>query len=173
MTVLRRLTAIVLSLGLIGGLGACGGEDDGDDTQVTTETTASGEKTDGAAGRAATLKAALTGREEVPGPGANPGVGAALVEVSATRVCSDLNATMGEKPTKAHIHQGSKGVSGPVVVDLNPTFAPGESAFTSKGCVDAPAEVTAAIIADPGGHYLNIHSDAHPEGAVRGQLTKI
>ena len=170
MIVPRRLTAIVLSAGLLGGLGACGGEDDGDRTQVTTETTASGEKTEGTDGRAAALRAALTGTEEVPGPGANPGVGAALVEVSATRVCSQLNATMGEKPTKAHIHQGAKGASGPVVVDLKPSFTPGESAFTSKGCVDAPAEVTAAIIADPGGHYLNIHSDAHPDGAVRGQL---
>lgn len=175
MTVPRRVTAIVLAvgvLGVLGGLGACGG-DDGDGTQVTTETTAPGEKTEGADGSAATLKAPLSGTEEVPGPGADPAVGAALIDVSATRVCADLNVTMGEKPTKAHIHQGAKGTSGPVVVDLNPSFAPGESAFTSRGCVDAPAEVTAAIVADPGGHYLNIHSDAHPDGAVRGQLAKV
>lgn len=172
MTAPRRLAAIVLTLGLAGGLGACGGDDEDDGTEVSTETTASGEKTDGTEGRAATLKAPLSGAEEVPGPGADPAVGAALVEVSATQVCSDLKVTMGEKPTKAHIHRGAKGTSGPVVVDLNPTFTPGESAFTSKSCVDAPAETTAALIADPAGHYLNIHSAAHPDGAVRGQLAK-
>jgi hypothetical protein len=172
-TASRRMTAIVLAFVLLGGLVACGGDDEGDDTQVTTETSASGEKTDGTDGSATTLKAALSGAEEVPVPGANPGVGAASVVVSATRVCSELNATMGEKPTMAHIHRGARGASGPVVVDLNPSFAPGESAFTSKGCVDAPAGVTAAIIADPAGHYVNIHSDAHPDGALRGQLAKL
>jgi CHRD domain len=165
----RPLTALVLSLGLATGLGACGGDDEGDQTKVTTQTTASGEKKDGPA---VTLKAPLSGAEEVPGPGADPGVGAALVEISGTKVCPDLKVTMGEKPTKAHIHQGAKGVSGPVVVDLQPEFTPGESAFTSKKCVDAPAEITTALVANPSAYYLNVHSDAHPDGAVRGQLDK-
>lgn len=151
--------------------GACGGDDDkGDDTKVTTETTTGGEKTDG---NSVTLKAPLSGAEEAPGPGADPGVGAALVDVSGTKVCADLKVTMGEKPTAAHIHQGAKGASGAVVVDLKPEFTPGESAFTSpKKCVDVPAEISTALIADPQAYYLNIHSDAHPNGAVRGQLDK-
>ncbi|HKY75096.1 MAG TPA: CHRD domain-containing protein [Acidimicrobiia bacterium] len=164
---LRILTAVVLSLALA----ACGGDDEeGKDTEVTTETTTGGTKTDGTA---AGLKATLSGAEEVPGPGANPAVGAALVDIAGTKVCSDLKATMGEKPTKAHIHQGAKGASGPVVVDLMPAFNPGEAAFTSKTCVETAADTAAKLIADPAGYYVNIHSEGHPDGAMRGQLAKV
>jgi len=167
----RTLAAFALSLGLFTGLGACGdGDAEGDETRVTTQSTASGEKTDG---NTVTLKAALNGAEEVPGPGANPGVGAASVEVSGTKVCPDLKVTMGEKPTGAHIHKGGKGASGPVVVDLKPEFTPGESAFTAKTCVDAPAETTTALIADPSGYYVNVHSATYPNGALRGQLAPL
>lgn len=170
MTVRRPLTALVLCLGLAAGFAACGGDDDkGDDTKVTTETTAGGEKTDGTA---VTLKVQMTGAEEVPGPGADPAVGRALVDVGGTRVCPDLKVTMGEMPTAAHIHKGAKGASGPVVVDLKPEFTPGESAFTAKTCVDVPADTSAALIADPEGYYLNVHSGSYPNGAIRGQLTK-
>lgn len=165
---LNRLVAALLPLLVIAG--ACGGGDDnGDDTKVTTETTTGGEKTDGTT---VTLKAALSGSEEVPGPGADPGVGAVLVEVSGTKVCPDLKVTMGEQPTAAHIHKGAKGAAGPVVVDLKPEFTSGESAFQSKTCVDVTAEQSAALIADPGAYYVNVHSGGHPNGAVRGQLDK-
>jgi hypothetical protein len=166
----RSLTAILLSLGLAAGLGACGGDGDNDkDTKVTTETTGGGEKKDGTA---VSLKALLSPAEEVPGPGVKDGVGAGLVDITGTKLCSDLKATMGEKPLKAHIHQGAKGASGPVVVDLMPAFTSGESAYTSKTCVETTADTAAQLIADPGGYYVNIHSDGHPDGAMRGQLSK-
>jgi hypothetical protein len=166
----RALTTILLSLGLAAGLGACGGDGDKDkDTKVTTETTAGGEKNDGTA---VSLKALLSPAEEVPGPGVKDGVGAALIDIAGPKVCSDLKATMGEKPLKAHIHQGAKGASGPVVVDLMPAFNPGESAYTSKTCVETTADTASQLIADPAGYYVNIHSDGHPDGAMRGQLAK-
>lgn len=162
------LTVVVLSLSL--GLAACGGDDEeGKDTDVTTETTAGGEKT---GGTAVSLKALLSGAEEVPGPGVKDGVGAALIDIAGSKVCSDLNITMGEKPLKAHIHKGAKGASGGVVVDLVPVFNPGEAAFTSKSCVETTAATAALLIADPGGYYVNVHSGGYPEGAMRGQLAK-
>ena len=164
----RRLLAVVLvAVAFV----ACGGDgDDGKDTEVTTQTsTPGGEKTDGTA---ASLKASLSPAEEVPGPGVKDGVGNAQVDVAGPKVCSDLKATMGEKPTKAHIHQGAKGASGPVVVDLMPAFEPGEAAFTSKTCVDTTADIAAKLIADPAGYYVNIHSAGFPDGAMRGQLAK-
>ena len=168
----RSLTAIVLSLVLSAGIGACGGDgDNGDDTVVTTATTTGGEKAD--EGTTAALKAALSPAEEVPGPGVKDGVGAAAVNVAGTKVCSDLKVTMGQKPLQAHIHQGAKGASGPVVVDLMPVFTPGESAYTSKTCVDTTADTAAQLIADPAGYYVNVHSEAHPQGAMRGQLSKV
>lgn len=166
----RPLVTFVLSLGLVAGLATCGGEGDNDkDTEVTTQSTGGGEKTEGTA---VTLKAALSPAEEVPGPGVKDGVGAALVDIAGPKVCSDLKVTMGEKPQKAHIHQGGKGASGSVVVDLMPAFNPGESAFTSKTCVETTADTAAKLIADPAAYYVNIHSNEHPDGAMRGQLAK-
>ena len=169
MTAPRPLTALVLCVALVAGLGACGGDDD-EGTKVTTETTGSGQKIDGTS---VSLKAALSGKEEVPGPGVDPGIGAITFDVAGTRGCYDLKVTMGEKPLKAHIHQGAKGVSGPVVVDLKPTFEPGESAFTAASCVDLTPELAGQLVADPAGYYVNVHSAAHPEGAMRGQLAKL
>lgn len=168
MTVRRVLGATVLCVALAAGLGACGDEDSGDDTAVTTGTTA-GEKNEGTA---TALQARLSGGEEVPTPGADPGVGSFTVDVSGTQGCYDLNVTMGEKPTKAHIHQGGKGVAGPVVVDLKPVFEPGESATTAKSCVEISPDVASKLLADPGAYYVNVHSEAHPDGAMRGQLAK-
>jgi hypothetical protein len=79
---------------------------------------------------------------------------------------------MGQTPLKAHIHQGAKGMSGPVVVDLMPAFETGESAYMSKTCVETTADTASQLIADPAGYYVNIHSDGHPDGAMRGQLSK-
>ena len=167
---LRGLTAILLSFGLAAGLVACGDNGDKDkDTKVTTQTTAGGEKTDGTA---VSLKARLSSAEEVPGPGVKDGVGAALVNIAGSKVCTELKVTMGEKPLKAHIHQGAMGASGPVVVDLMPAFTPGEAAQESKTCVEATPDAAGQVIADPAGFYVNIHSDGHPEGAMRGQLAK-
>jgi hypothetical protein len=170
MTSRRVLVATLLSLTLASGLGACGDDDgDGDDAKVTAETTGSGQNTQGTA---ESLKARLSGAEEVPGPGVANGVGAVLVDITGTRGCYDLKVTMGEKPTKAHIHQGVKGASGPVVVDLNPAFEPGESSLNAKSCVDLAADLVAKLLADPAAYYINVHSEAHPDGAVRGQLEK-
>ncbi|HEV7685383.1 MAG TPA: CHRD domain-containing protein [Acidimicrobiia bacterium] len=170
MTPPRPLAVTVLALVLAAGLGACGGTGKGKDTKVTIDTAGPGVKNDGTP---VSLKASLKGTEEVPGPGVKDGTGTVVFDVTGTKGCYDLSATMGEKPTKAHIHQGAPGASGPVVVDLMPAFTAGESAFTAKSCVDLPGELAAKLIADPGAYYVNVHSEAHPDGAMRGQLAKV
>jgi hypothetical protein len=161
----RSLVAAILGIALIS-CGGGGGKDK--DTKVTTTGTAGpGVKKDGTA---VSLKAALSGAEEVPGPGVKDGVGAFLIDLAGTKGCYTLKVTMGEKPTMAHLHQGARGATGPPVVDLQPSFEPGESAFTAKSCVDIPADTVARLIGDPAAYYVNVHSDAHPDGAVRGQL---
>jgi hypothetical protein len=165
-----RAAALSVLLAVVAGLGGCGGSRGKDTgTKVTTDTAGPGVKTDGTA---VTLKGLLRGTDEVPGPGVKDGTGAFLIDVAGTRGCYDFKVTMGEKPLKAHIHQAPPGQSGPVVVDLMPAFAPGESAFTAKSCVDIPADTAAKLVADPSAYYVNVHTEAHPDGALRGQLAK-
>ena len=148
---------------------ACGGGQgsNGRDTKVTI---GPGPAPTGSA--PITLRATLSGADEVPGPGVTVGVGNFSVDIAGTKGCYTLNVTMGEKPTQAHIHQGAKGASGPVVVDLKPNFLSGEAAFVARSCVDLPGDTAAKLIADPSGYYVNVHSDDHPNGAMRGQLAR-
>jgi len=166
MTVRRPLAVIVVLVAL----GACGGGGQDQGTKVTTDTAGPGVKNEGTA---VSLKAFMKGTEEFPGPGVKDGTGAVLFDIAGTKGCYDIKATMGEKPTKAHIHQGARGAAGPVLVDLMPAFTPGESAFQAQSCVDLPADTAAKLIANPSAFYVNVHSEGHPDGAMRGQLAKV
>lgn len=68
--------------------------------------------------------------------------------------------------TVAHIHKGGPNVSGPVAVGLV------VSTFNRMGtsCVSAPAATVKAILANPMGYYLNVHTAKYPNGAARAQL---
>ena len=67
--------------------------------------------------------------------------------------------------TAIHFHSGAMGTSGPVVQDLA-AFLNGN---TLNGEVD-PTPFLADLMA--GNIYLNVHTDANPNGEVRGQLMK-
>ena len=76
-------------------------------------------------------------------------------------------------PVAAHIHPGPRNVAGPVAVPLG---TPSGATGSSSGCITAdpagimtPAEL-AAIVADPGAFYVNVHTPTFPGGEVRGQL---
>jgi hypothetical protein len=162
----RPLAAVLVALVLV----SCGGDSKGKGNKVTADTAGPGVKTEG--NPPISLKAALTGAEEVPGPGVKDGVGAFLIDLTGTQGCYTLKATMGEKPTMAHVHRGTKGSAGPPVIDLMPSFEPGEAAFVAKRCIDIPADTVTRLLGNPGGYYVNVHSDAHPDGALRGQLAR-
>ena len=113
-----------------------------------------------------TLTAALTAAEETP-PGPEGGTGAAtiVIDEAAGSLCYDLswNKEAGE-PNSGHIHKGPKGMSGPIVVNF------GELPAKPKNCVKVDGNTLKAIAADPGGHYVNLHTGRYPTGSVRGQL---
>lgn len=78
----------------------------------------------------------------------------------------------------AHIHTGPSGVNGPIVVDTGVTAtnvvttADGRQEFSFTG-VSVNAATMAAILANPGGHYFNVHTSTNPGGVARGQLTVV
>lgn len=110
----------------------------------------------------------LTGPAEVP-PASAAGHGTASITVDTVKgqVCYELTATGTDTPTMAHVHKGALGVAGPVVVSLD---APASG--SSRGCVTAPADALAAILATPSDYYVNVHTAKYPKGAMRGQLGK-
>lgn len=116
---------------------------------------------------ATSLTATLTGEEEVPGPGDPDGSGSAEVQINAGagEVCYEIEVNGIDEATMAHIHRGAQGESGPPVVDFNVQ----ENGLDS--CVTASdAAVVQEIVNNPAGFYVNVHNEAYPAGAVRGQL---
>ena len=112
----------------------------------------------------------LSGAAEVPGPGDADGSGTADVRLNQgqNQICFELSVSNIATATAAHIHEGAEGASGPPVVTLT---APGADG-TSKGCVDASADLIKRIRQTPENFYVNVHNAEFPNGAVRGQLAK-
>jgi len=107
-----------------------------------------------------TLKSSLSGA-------AGSGSATFKVDPAAGKVCYELEVKDIGAPVAAHIHKGAAGASGPPVVSLD-----SPASGKSSGCKDASADVANALIATPGDYYVNVHTQASPGGAVRGQLSK-
>jgi hypothetical protein len=116
----------------------------------------------------------LTGAQEVPGPGAQGGIGLAGVSVNTATntVCYSIYVRSITLPaTAAHIHKGEVGVAGPVVVGFK--TAP-DGSGRAGGCVEnVDAALVKDIAANPAGYYVNVHNADFPNGAVRGQLNGV
>ncbi|TMM48415.1 CHRD domain-containing protein [Qipengyuania marisflavi] len=116
-----------------------------------------------------TYRATLTGAQEVGG-GDPDGAGMAEITVSdeANQVCWDLNDIRNIGPiTAAHIHLGARGVDGPPVYTLKPSNEGGY-----KGCANAMEWQQNRIEGNPEAFYVNVHTAAFPNGAIRGQLSR-
>jgi hypothetical protein len=134
-----------------------------------------------ASGNRVTLRADMTGAQEVPA--ADPdgrGVARVNLKMHTGEVCFDLRWWRIGTPNRAHIHVGAAGVNGGIVVGLfdlvAPPAPPTDPLFDQleKGqihdCVPVAAEVLEAIAANPAGYYVNVHNNRFPGGAIRGQL---
>lgn len=86
-----------------------------------------------------------------------------------------------ENSTAAHIHRGMKGTNGPPVANLftGPKKDGKFSGDLSEGTITA-AELTGDLMGKPlddllqlikaGEAYVNVHTDANPNGEIRGQI---
>jgi CHRD domain len=113
------------------------------------------------------LSANLTGRAEVPGPGKLNARGSATLTVNAgqNRACYTVRYANIPRANMAHVHRGAVGVAGPPVITLRMA---GVGRF--RGCNAIPRALARDLIRRPGRFYVNVHSAAFPDGAIRGQL---
>ena len=142
-------------------------------------------------GTAETFTASLLTANEVP-PIANEEAGGSatatitfdLTKDSAGYVTTaSMNVSLtatgfpnGTALTKAHIHPGAAGANGGVFVNVGLadgeiTFPSGSGSFTKRG-IALTVDQANAILANPAGFYLNIHTARNPDGVARGQLTR-
>ena len=87
--------------------------------------------------------------------------------IDGTTFCWTLSWQDIATPTAAHIHVGARHVAGPVVIPLDADGLPGPD---RSGCTTINADLAAAISANPGAYYANVHNADFPAGAIRGQL---
>jgi hypothetical protein len=135
----------------------------------------------GAAALAAALAAPAAAQFGGPPPPPNTGVplfahltggsgaGSVTVVVDPPKgtACYLMNVAGLAEVTAAHIHTGGPGETGRPVVTLETP-----EGGTSGGCAQVTPEISAALLANPGGYYVNVHTRAFPQGAIRGQLQK-
>jgi len=75
----------------------------------------------------------------------------------------------GETFTAGHIHLAPVGVAGPVVQPLHMSGNTTDMQIRDTGEA-SPADLGAAICANPSAYYVNYHTTAFSGGAIRGQL---
>ena len=138
-----RATAIAGSLALLGLLGVAS------PAQAETKT----------------LTAAMTAAEETPpGPQGATGAATMAIDLAQSTLCYEISWSKEvENPNAGHIHKGGKGMAGPAVVSF-------QLPDKAKGCMPVDKATLEAIAKDPAGHYVNVHNNKYPAGAVRGQL---
>jgi hypothetical protein len=119
---------------------------------------------DGASSR---LSAELTGAAEVPGPGDPDGTGRAtvVVEPGSSQLCYRIEVTGVTGVDGTSVHEGEAGEQGAVVLGLDPP-----DGGSVEGCVTADSALLQRVGRSPHRYYLNVRSEEHPDGALRGQL---
>jgi hypothetical protein len=128
-------------------------------------------------------------RAHLSGDGENPPVetsatGQATFQLNAdgTAMTYRLIVANIEDVRFAHIHRAPAGSNGPVVVTLDggPTRPGRSQGVLAEGTITAAslqgslagmtlADLVALI--DAGDAYVNVHTDAHPSGEIRGQVS--
>jgi len=114
----------------------------------------------------AEFNASLSGAEEVP-PVASPASGTVAFEYDgATRNLRLTVSTSGLTPgdiTGMHLHAGLRGQNGAVIAGLPLDFSP--------AAIDVVLTEQQERLLFSEAIYLNIHTNAHPGGEIRGQLS--
>lgn len=125
--------------------------------------------------------AMLSGGEEVP-PVTTQAMGVASFNVTgADSVDYSVDVTGMDKVTAAHIHSGKTGENGGVVVTLfngsttgpiSGNLANGTISESSlEGSMQGTAVSDLVKAMERGETYVNVHTEANPNGEIRGQIS--
>jgi hypothetical protein len=125
----------------------------------------------------------LSGQDEVPPTESNAtGTAEILFNNDSSQASYFVNTTGFEEITGAHIHNGSEGVNGDIVVPLsqeksaenqdNPAiwFSGEINNNDLQGPLEGKEISDLASLINNGSAYVNIHTQDNPDGAIRGQL---
>ena len=117
-----------------------------------------------AAAFAEDVKVKLTGAEETP-PVATSATGQGTIHIAKDKSVSGTIKTKGLEGIAAHIHVGAPGDAGPPIITLT-------KGADGTWSVPAGSKLTDEQMADfkSGKLYVNVHSQEHKPGEIRGQL---
>ncbi|MFI7132203.1 CHRD domain-containing protein [Nonomuraea sp. NPDC050153] len=123
------------------------------------------------------LAASLAGKNEVPADGTkvgdNDGAALAVFRIHGQRVDYAVRWSNVNAPSGFHIHKGTSGQNGDVVIPFITTALPPQL-HAIKGTVKVKdTNLLARILNNPQGWYANLHNTEFGGGAVRAQLTRI
>lgn len=113
----------------------------------------------------------MTGAKEVKAgesAGDSNGRGSFSATLDGRTFCYGIQVKNIANPVAAHIHPGGPQARGPVAIPLKQP-AKGDPGASSQ-CVRLSRSQASALSADPGNFYVNVHTAALPNGAIRGQL---
>ncbi len=128
--------------------------------------------------------AKLTGKNEVPAKDTNATGIAEFTITGANSMSYKVSVANMQKVTAAHIHKGKVGENGPIIVTL---FKTGSPSATTNGTL-SQGNITSAKLEGPlAGKqlsdlinllnnreaYVNVHTQANPNGEIRGQPTSM
>jgi hypothetical protein len=117
----------------------------------------------------------LSGKNEISPEGKkragdSDGFGAFAATTEAGKLCYALAVGGIDTPVAAHIHKAKRNKNGPIVITLTQPSSGDPGA--SSACITPDPELLSAIKKHPNRYYVNVHTPAFPNGAIRGQLKK-
>jgi hypothetical protein len=106
----------------------------------------------------------LGGNQEVPAV-ATSASASGIIVIGMDQSVSGSVSTTGINGTMAHIHEAAPGTNGPVIIGLTRTSENVWSVPSGSRLNDAQYRAYKA-----GNLYVNVHSDAFPNGEIRAQI---
>jgi hypothetical protein len=121
--------------------------------------------------------ASMLGANEVSADGKKnagdpDGEGSFAISAGGTSLCYAYTVKALDTPVAAHIHKSKPGKSGGIVLPLKPPDS-GDPGLQSECLQNQDQALVEDIIEHPAKYYVNVHTQAYPDGAIRGQLQRL